>query len=241
MTNEPTTPERPPRDSMPSTTKPPDLADAAIEGRSSSTRCVRGHHPQQPMAARSQLGGPIDCPETRVLKRADRDSRAHPRSAERGAQAADNANSITHPVGQRTCSTSALPCARNAVIRGSAIRPPCGVRRSVGDPGDGPPGVVASDGPGPAVSPVDAGDLEVVPVIHEDVAGLEFVGVNCRHGAGSLRRLGDGCGRHHHGLHSPRGSVGTIVPARGRAGGDPDGRGRVSPWRRSPTWARPVS
>lgn len=48
--------------------------------------------------------------------------------------------------------------------------------------GDRPPAAVASDGPGPAVPPVDAGDLVVVPVTHEDVAGLEFFSANSHHG-----------------------------------------------------------
>ena len=47
---------------------------------------------------------------------------------------------------------------------------------------DSPPGVVGGDGPRPAVSSDDVGDLVVVSVMHDEVAGLKFVGVNCRHG-----------------------------------------------------------
>jgi hypothetical protein len=52
--------------------------------------------------------------------------------------------------------------------------------------GDGPSSAVGGNGPGPAASPVDVGDLVVVSAVHDDVAGPEFVSVNCRHRSGSL-------------------------------------------------------
>ena len=51
---------------------------------------------------------------------------------------------------------------------------------------DGPSRVVGGDGPGPSVPSVDPGDAVMVAVVHDDVAWLELIGVDCRRSRGPV-------------------------------------------------------